>query len=107
MIVDVRTYRCRAGGVAPQLAMYEKHGLAAQTRHLGQPLAYLVAETGELNTFTHLWAYESAGEREQKRAAMMTDPQWQEFVRMMGEAQYVVHQQTSLMVPAGFAPIKR
>jgi len=107
MIVDVRTYRCRTGGVAPQLAMYEKHGFAAQTRHLGQPLAYLVAETGELNTFTHLWAYESAGEREQKRAAMMADPEWQEFVRRMVEAQYVVHQQTSLKVPASFAPIKR
>ncbi len=107
MIVDVRTYRCRAGGVVPQLAMYEKHGLAAQTRHLGQPLAYLVAETGELNTFIHLWAYESAGEREQKRAAMGADPEWKEYVRMTGEAQYLVHQRTSLMVPASFAPIRR
>jgi hypothetical protein len=107
MIVDVRTYRCRAGGVGPQLAMYEKHGLAAQVRHLGQPFAYLVAETGELNTFVHLWAYENAGEREQKRAGMMNDPEWKEYVKMTGDAQYLVHQRTSLMVPTSFAPIKR
>ncbi|HEX2216291.1 MAG TPA: NIPSNAP family protein [Xanthobacteraceae bacterium] len=107
MIVDVRTYRTRPGGLVPQLAMYEKHGLAAQTRHIGQPLAYLFTETGELNTFLHLWAYDSAGDREKRRAAMQADPEWKEYVRMTGEGGYLIHQENKLMVPTSFAPIKR
>jgi NIPSNAP len=107
VIVDVRTYRVRPGTLPANLALYEKHGFAAQTRHLGKPVAYLFTETGELNTYMHLWAYESAGDREQKRAAMMADPEWKEYVRLNGEAGYLQHQTNRLMVPAGFAPLKR
>lgn len=107
MIVDVRTYRVKPGTLPLQLALYDKHGLKPQTRHLGPPLAYLVAETGELNTFIHMWAYENAGDREKKRAAMMADPEWQEYLRLNKEAGYLEHQENSQMTPASFAPIKR
>lgn len=107
MIVDVRTYRTKPGTLPLQLALYEKHGLKPQTRHLGEPFAYLVTETGELNTFIHIWAYESAGDREKKRAAMMADPEWREYLRLSNEAGYIVHQENRQMTPASFAPIKR
>jgi hypothetical protein len=107
VIVDVRTYRVKPGTMPAQLALYEKHGLKPQTRHLGQPLAYLVAETGELNTYVHMWVYESAGDREKKRAAMMADPEWQEYLRLNKEAGYLEHQENRQMTPASFAPIKR
>ena len=60
MLVDHRTYRIQPGTTQAHLEIYEQYGFAAQTRHLGQPLAYLFAESGDLNTLVHLWAYEDA-----------------------------------------------
>ena len=107
MLVDVRTYTTHAGKLAPHVALYEKHGFAPQTQALGQPLAWLTAESGELNTIVHIWAYQDAADRAQRRAAMQADPAWKEYLKVSGEAGYLAQQRNSLMVPAGFAPIKR
>lgn len=107
MLVDHRTYKIRPGKVAAHLDLYEKHGRAAQIRHLGEPVAYLVAESGELNTVVHVWAYEDAADRAKRRAAMQADPEWKEYLRLSGEAGFVVEQKTSLMTPAAFAPLAR
>ena len=50
MLLDHRTYTVRAGCLRKQMALYEKHGLAVQKRHFGEPLAWLVAETGDVNS---------------------------------------------------------
>lgn len=107
MLVDHRTYRVRPGTLAAHVDIYEKNGLAAQTRHLGQPVAYLLAESGELNTLVHIWAYEDAADRAQRRAAMQADPDWKAYLKKSSEAGYLSDQRTCLMIPAGFAPIKR
>ena len=39
MLVDVRMYRVKPGKLSQELDLYAKHGLAAQIRHLGAPLA--------------------------------------------------------------------
>ena len=64
MLLDVRTYRCRPGTLAAHLKLYETRGKEAQTRHLGQPVAFLLTETGDPNEYIHIWAYENAGDRE-------------------------------------------
>jgi hypothetical protein len=51
MLLDVRTYTCRPGTIKAHIALYEKLGKTPQTRHLGQPLAYLVTESGNLNQY--------------------------------------------------------
>jgi hypothetical protein len=107
VIVDHRTYKVKPGTLAQQLAIYEKHALPVQLRHLGKPLAFLTAETGELNTLIHLWAYENAADREQRRAAMAADPAWPAYLKANAEAGYLVDMRTNLMVPASFAPIVR
>lgn len=107
MLVDHRTYRIRPGKVPAYLDLYEKNGMAAQVRHLGKPLAYLFTESGELNTIVHMWAYEDAADRASRRAAMMADPEWQNYVRLNTESGYLMEQRTNLMLPAGFAPINR
>jgi len=107
VLVDHRTYRVKPGKLQPHLDIYEKHGFTTQVRHLGAPVAYLFAESGELNTIVHLWAYEDAADRARRRAAMQADPQWKEYLTASGEARYLVEQTTKLMIPAGFAPIKR
>jgi hypothetical protein len=107
VLVDVRTYRIKSGKTAAHLDIYEKHGFAAQVRHIGHPLCYLQSESGELNTVVHLWAYEDAADRAKKRAAMYADPEWQNYLRLTSDAGYTLSQQNNLMVPTGFAPLKR
>jgi len=74
VLVDLRTYRIIPGRVPAQLELYGKLGYPVQLRYMGEPLCYLVGESGQLNTFVHAWVYESAGDREQKRAKMAQDP---------------------------------
>ena len=55
-----------------QLELYKKYGYHVQLRYVGEPLCYAVAETGELNTFTHIWVYESAGDRDRTADAVVS-----------------------------------
>ena len=81
MLVDHRTYRIKPGMTQAHLDIYEKHGLAAQTRHLGPPLAYMYAESGDVNTIVHQWAYEDAADRMRRRANMWADPEWLAYIQ--------------------------
>jgi hypothetical protein len=107
VLIDHRTYRVRPGTMQAHLDIYEQYGFAAQTRHIGKPVAYMFAESGDLNTIVHIWAYENAGDRETKRAAMAADPDWQTYLKKNREAGYLENQVTKLMIPAKFAPIIR
>ena len=104
MLLDHRTYTCRPGTLRKQLALYEEHGWAAQTEHLGLPFAYLVTETGDVNVYVHIWMYEDAADRARRRAAMQADPRWAAFLERSAEAGYLVRQENRLMTPAAFAP---
>jgi hypothetical protein len=107
MLLDHRIYTVRPGTMAKALALYEEHGFAAQQRHLGPPLAYLVTESGELNTYVHIWVYQDAADRAARRAAMMADPEWQAYLQKSAEAGYLIKQENRLMTPAAFAPLRR
>lgn len=107
MLIDHRTYRVRPGTLPAHLKLYEQHGFAPQTRHLGQPLLYMFTESGEMNTLVHIWGYENAADRATRRAAMQADPAWKDYLKMSAEAGYLENQTTKLMLPASFAPIKR
>jgi hypothetical protein len=102
MLYDHRTYTCRPGTIKKQLALYEKHGYAAQKRHLGEPLAYLMTETGDVNSYVHIWVYEDAADRMRKRAAMMKDPEWLAYIEMNAEAGYLLKQETKQMTEVPF-----
>ena len=107
MLIDHRTYTLRPGTLRKQMALYEKHGLAAQKRHFGEPLGWLVSETGDVNSYVHIWVYEDAADRAAKRAKMMADPEWHVYLKKNSEAGYLENQVTKLMIPAKFAPIIR
>jgi hypothetical protein len=104
VLLDVRTYRTLPGRVAAQLELYKKYGYPVQLRYMGEPLCYAVAETGELNTYTHIWVYESAADREAKRAKMAADPDWKVFLAENAKAGHIVEQKNCLMVPTAFSP---
>ena len=106
MLFDVRIYTCRPGTIKKHLALYERMGKGPQTRHLGEPFAYLQTETGNVNQFIHSWKYADAADRAKKRAAMQADPEWQAFMEESAKLGALEHQQNQLMTPVSFFPIK-
>ena len=107
MLLDVRTYTCRPGTIKKHLALYERMGKGPQTRHLGEPFAYLVTETGNVNQYMHIWAYEDAADRERRRAAMWTDPDWIAYTEESAKLGALEAQENRLMQPVSFFPVKR
>src|ERR1700759_1426847 len=104
LLIDHRTYRIKPTHMNTHLAIYEEFGLKAQWRHLGEPHAYMFAESGAMNSLVHQWVYKDAADREKRRAAMAADPEWQIYVKKLSESGLLMDQQTSLMVPAKFSP---
>ncbi|MEM7633173.1 MAG: NIPSNAP family protein [Pseudomonadota bacterium] len=102
MIYDLRTYVCRPGTIKKHMKLYEEHGWAAQCRNLGYPAVYGAVETGNVNSYVHIWAYDSAADRAEKRAAMAADPDWQAYLQLSAEAGYLVSQSNSILTPASF-----
>jgi hypothetical protein len=107
MLLDVRTYTCRPGTIKTHIALYERLGKTPQTRHLGQPLAYLVTETGDVNQYLHIWVYDNAGDREKRRAAMWADPEWVAYTQESAKLGALMKQENRLMTPVEFFPIRR
>lgn len=105
MLYDVRTYVCRPGTIKKHLAIYAEHGFAVQKKHLGEPIVYAQTETGDVNSYLHIWAYADAGDRATKRAAMQADPQWVAYTKVSAEAGCLESQNNRLMVSvAGLDP---
>lgn len=82
--------------------MYAQRGFAVQRRHLGEPVLYALTETGVQNSFVHIWAYESAQDRAQRRAAMQADPEWAAYAAQSAEAGYLQSQENRLLLPVSF-----
>ena len=102
MLYDHRYYCVRSGTLGKQLALYEQFGWVSQRKHLGDPLAFLVTETGNVNSYIHIWKYEDAEDRKRRRAALATDPAWQIYLEKAADAGYIISQQTNLLVSAPF-----
>lgn len=102
MLYDVRTYTCRPGTVKAHLATYAEHGFEVQKQHLGELLAYLQTETGNVNSYMHIWVYRDAQDREQRRAALAADPAWHAYIKRSAEGGYLVSQHNTLMTRVSF-----
>lgn len=102
MLYDHRTYICRPGTIKKHLALYAEHGYAAQLRILGTPILYAQIETGDVNSFVHIWPYVDAADRESRRSRLAADPDWQAYLVKSAEAGYLVSQINKIMVSAPF-----
>ncbi|MFV0358228.1 NIPSNAP family protein [Tropicimonas sp.] len=102
MIYDVRTYRCRPGTIRKQLTLYGEHGYDIQRRHLGDPVVFGSVETGDVNSYIHIWAYEDAADRAEKRKSMASDPDWQAYLAKSAAAGNLVSQENTIVVSAPF-----
>lgn len=105
MLIDHRTYHTMPGRLGRQLELYREFGFAIQRRHAGDPALFMTAESGSLNSYTHIWLYESAAHRERARAALQADPEWKSYLHRSAEAGNLVRQENTLMVPVGFWPV--
>jgi hypothetical protein len=102
MIYDHRTYTCTPGTIKKHLALYAEHGYRAQLRILGTPVLFAQTETGDVNSFVHIWPYRDAADRENRRKLLAADPEWQAYLAKSAEAGYLTNQTTKILVPAPF-----
>jgi hypothetical protein len=103
MLVDIRRYTIVPGMLKAYLEVYERHGLPVQRRHVGDPLGYFISEVGELNQVVHLWGYEDAADRQQRRAQMERDPDWVEYKKMTASGKYIQRQENQLVISASWS----
>jgi hypothetical protein len=102
VLYDVRTYTCRPGTLKRHLALYAEFGFDTQRRHLGDPVLYLQTETGDVNSYTHIWEFADAADRAAKRAALQADPGWAGYLTRSADAAFLVSQENRLMVRTPF-----
>lgn len=107
MILDHRTYTCHPGRIRRHMALYEGHGWAAQRRHLGEPLVYAAVETGDVDAYVHIWAYEDAADRARRRAPPAADPEWQAFLKLSAESGNLARRVNTILTPAPFFEASR
>lgn len=106
MLVEERIYLLRPTATPAQyLEVYEQTGaLELQKRILGNLLGYFITEVGELNGLVHLWGYASFEDRSRRRAALMQEPVWTNY---LVEIRPMLHSMTNrLLVPTSFSPIQ-
>lgn len=104
MIYEERDYRIKAGKLGEFVKLYGEFGLPLQKRHLGRFIAYFTTEIGELNHVVALWGYDTLGDRERRRAAMMADPDWHEY---LARVDGLIDLQTSRMLnPVPYSPLQ-
>jgi len=107
MILEVRTYTAQpGGGLTRWLDFYEKHGLPPSLKHLGGLVGFFVSEIGPLNQIVHMWRYESLADRETRRTALYRDPDWQAFLKNQPQPSPLITQESKILVPTAFSPMK-
>lgn len=106
MIVDHRTYTLKTGMVGKWLKKFEAGGLPLQEKHLGTLVGFFTTECGNLNQVVFMWRYENMADREQRRAALEDDPEWQQFVVEVCEMDAIQLQEIKFLKPVSFSPLQ-
>jgi NIPSNAP len=105
MIIELRTYTAAVGRAVEFLNYFGQHGLDIQLRNLGTLVFCGTTELGPLNQIVSVWAYNSFAEREQKRAALMRDPEWQEYLKKQ-PTDWLLSQDVKIVNPMPFSPLR-
>lgn len=102
MYFEMRTYRLKNGSIPEYLSLVGETGIEIQKKHLGQLVGYYHSEIGPINQIVHIWAYQSLDDREQRRAALARDPEWQAFVPKI--ACLIEEAENKILKAAPFSP---
>ena len=106
MIIDHRTYTFRPGTVQKWLDKYESDGLPIQRKYLGEFVGMFTTEVGNLHQVVFMWAYETLGDRERRRAQMEADPDWETFIQQIWELDAIVEQNIKMLRPVSYSPLR-
>ncbi|MES1980431.1 MAG: NIPSNAP family protein [Pseudomonadota bacterium] len=102
MIVEMRSYRIRVGQVPAFIGLMDQEGIAIEKSILGHLIGFYSSDIGALNKVVHLWAYESFGDREKRRAQLSNSPVWQAFVPKV--LPLIEEMENTILTPAPFSP---
>jgi hypothetical protein len=104
MIVEQRDYHVYTGKLPELVRLYETEGVALQQEFLGNLVGVFTTDVGEPSTYTHIWAYESFADREERRRRLAEDERWKAF---LAKVQPLIHtQRNRIMVPTSFSPLR-
>jgi hypothetical protein len=103
MIYEMRTYRLRTGTVPAYLKLVEEEGIAIQKGHLGQLVGYFFSEIGALNEIVHIWAFADLNDRERRRAALIADQRWLDFLPRIQAL--IETMDNKILKPSAFSPL--
>jgi hypothetical protein len=104
MIIEHRTYTLYPGKISEYLRVYLPEPLELQRKVLGNLLGYFSVEAGTLNQFVHLWGYESFEDRARRRAQLLAEPLWQQYLAKA--LPLIQRQESKILLPTTFSPIK-
>ena len=91
------TYNFRPGSLQAWLAKYESESLPIQKKHLGQFLGLWVTEIGEMHQTVVMWGYDSLSDRETRRAAMESDPEWRRYIGEIWKMEAIRAQEVKIL----------
>lgn len=98
----------RPGCVPRHLALFERMALPVLSRHYGQPYLLACSESGELNLFLQVWAFDGADARSRRRRALLSDPAYHEYVEAIADASHLTSQRSAILLQAPFFnPVRR
>lgn len=104
MIVEQRTYDFYPGKLPKFFQFYEETGARdLQRRILGNLLGYYTTEIGPLNQSVHLWGYATLDDRAARRAALMQEQVWRDFLSQI--TPLMQHQDSKILLPQPFSPV--
>ena len=82
--IDERSYTVRTGKVGEFVRLYREKGYEVQKEYLGEPFGYFQTETGTLDQVVHMWAFDSAADRERRRQELAQDSRWVRYQQSSG-----------------------
>jgi hypothetical protein len=104
MLVEQRTYTFHVGKLPEFYRIYLPEPLALQQRILGNLIGYFTVEAGTLNQVVHLWGYDSFEDRARRRALLMAEPIWQDYIARVSPLLQL--QESKILLPTTFSPIQ-
>ena len=104
---EMRTYVYPAGEL-PKIQHAWGHALPVRTA-FGPVCAMWYSELGPLNTFIHIWPYQSLAQRDELRDKAFATGMWPPSVKDQkegGPGYNLISQENKLMMPSSFSPLQ-
>ena len=102
MIVEKRTYTLHPGTLPEFLQIYVEEGLELHRKYLPM-LGYFTSDIGMQNQVITLWGYDDMADREAKRAALYSDPDWIALGPKM--TPFIQTMENAILKPTAFSPL--